>query len=149
MENTKDAIISWLLELVWDAIILVDAHGKMLKVNHAAERMFGYSRNELEGKYIEVLVPPDIRSKHAQLREKFYQNPYQREFGAPLCLRGWTKDDREIQIDVMLSPVVRRDGLLVIALIRQMGGQKEITEKLQNLLQKIDSGLEPLKDNPD
>ena len=147
MENTKDAVISWLLELVWDAVVLVDAHGRILNVNRSTEQLFGYDRHELEGQFIEILVPPDMRNKHVQLRDKFYQNPYQREFGTPLVLRGWTKANKEIQIDVMLSPVLRKDGLVVIALIRQMGSQKEITEKLQNLLQKIDSGQEPIKES--
>jgi PAS domain S-box-containing protein len=137
MEQTKDAIIDWLLGLVWDAVILVDAHGRIINLNHTAERMFGYNKSELKDQLVEILVPPDIRDKHAQFRERFYENPQRREFGAPLCLRGWRKDGKEIQLDVMLSPVVCRDGLVVIALIRQLDDQKEIVSKLQTLLEKL------------
>jgi hypothetical protein len=66
--------------------------------------LFGYTVEELRYQNVDILVPEDVRDKHAQLRAKYYENPHKREFGDLLKLRGTKKDGTEIALDIMLFP---------------------------------------------
>jgi PAS domain S-box-containing protein len=89
------AHVRGLLEFVPDAIVVMNAHGRIVLVNAQTERLFGYRRDELHGKTIEVLVPrrfPDVRV-HRRFRS--FNDPRQRAMGADLELYGLRKDGQE------------------------------------------------------
>src|ERR1039457_1356761 len=75
-----------LLETLPDAVIAVDSDGTILQVNSQTQSLFGYTRGELIGQKVEVLVPDSYRAQHHQHRASFAETPKTRRMGANLDL---------------------------------------------------------------
>ncbi len=69
-----------------DAIISVDRQGHILDLNHIAETLTGYSRKELIGQIVDVLLPEDLRAGHTKHREAFLDRPSIRRMGTAFDL---------------------------------------------------------------
>ena len=81
-----------LLEAAPDAIIEVDQEGRIIVLNQVTEKLFGYSREELLGQPVEMLVPAAARGHHAQHRANYKDHPATRPMGSTLKLEGQRKD---------------------------------------------------------
>src|SRR5688572_20230894 len=92
-----------LFENATEGIILTGHHGKIVLVNPAAERMFGYTSSELIDQPVEVLIPKQFKPHHQSLREGFYQNPGNRSMGHGRDLYGRKKDGSNLPVEVSLS----------------------------------------------
>ncbi|MCQ3951451.1 MAG: hypothetical protein DPW14_16710, partial [Planctomycetes bacterium] len=103
------------VEAAPNAMIVVDAAGRITMVNAATERMFGYPRQELIGEEIEVLLPEAIRGRHVGFRNDFMKTPSTRAMGAGRELLGRRKDGAELQVEIGLNPIHSPDGVLVRA----------------------------------
>jgi two-component system sensor kinase FixL len=115
------------LETAPDAIVVVDSRGVIVRVNAQAENMFGYRREELEGKKVEILVPVRNQRGHVADRQGFFKQPYTRamgQMGKPLF--GLRKDGREFPVEISLSPLKTEESLqLVTSTIRDITQRKE------------------------
>src|SRR5689334_5825483 len=100
-----------------EGIILTDHSGKIVIVNPAAERMFGYNSTELVGQPIEILIPDKYKPHHHQLRDGFYHKPSNRSMGVGRDLNGRKKDGTNMPVEVSLSHYTRDGELFVIAFI--------------------------------
>src|SRR5262245_65903266 len=81
--------------------------------NAQAEKLFGYSRKELLGRPVEMLVPERFRGQHAAHRERFSASPEVRVMSAGRELFGRRKDGSEFPVEIALSPVERSTRQLV------------------------------------
>lgn len=115
-----EAKFQGLLESAPDAIILVDAEGRMITVNHLAEQMFGYERGELIGRAVEILVPERDRKRHLGHRIGYLAAPKTRPMGAGRALSGLKKDGGEFPIEISLSPLQTERGEVVMSIIRDL-----------------------------
>src|SRR5690242_2329929 len=93
-----------------EGILVVDADGKILRINPSAEKLFGYEKGELIGKKIEVLVPHRFSNRHENDRDNFNKNPHARSMGRGLDLFGLRKDGKEIPVEISLSPYHNAEG---------------------------------------
>jgi PAS domain S-box-containing protein len=110
-----------LFESAPDAAIVVDRAGRILRINAAAEDLFGYPRGELLGQSIELLVPERFRAAHVIQREEYVGQPRRRPMGHPgLDLRARRKDGSEFRAEIALGPLETDAGLLVTAIIRDV-----------------------------
>ncbi|MCL4206367.1 MAG: PAS domain S-box protein [Pirellulaceae bacterium] len=98
------------LESAPDAVVIVDLVGEIILVNSVAESMFGYSRTELLGQPVELLVPPAFRRHHIENRGNYSAGPSVRPMGPSRCVLARRKDGSEIPIEVTLSPVDLDEG---------------------------------------
>jgi len=96
------------LESAPDALMVVDHNGVMQLANAQTENVFGYTRDQLVGQAVEMLVPEDVRPRHPALRAGFHNAPAARAMGAGLELRGVRKDASEFPVEIGLSPLPAR-----------------------------------------
>ena len=118
---------STLLDAMPDAIVIVDPGGRIVEVNVHVVGMFGYTRQELIGGPVEILMPERFREGHAGERETYTQKPHVRPMGLGLELFGRKKDGQELPIEISLAPFQSPNGPLVVAAIRDVTGRKYST----------------------
>ncbi|HXP85846.1 MAG TPA: PAS domain S-box protein [Bryobacteraceae bacterium] len=96
-----------LFESAPDALLATDCAGRITQVNAQAERMFGFSRTELAGQVVEILVPERFRLVHPGHREAYHAEPRLRPMGAGLELFGRRKDGTEFPLNERFQAHVR------------------------------------------
>ena len=127
-----------LLEAVPDAMVVVNHEGIMVQVNSQTEDLFGYTRGELIGQKVEILVPEAQRQQHHHHRERFRQQPSARRMGAGLDLYGRRRDGSEFPVEISLSPVHTSGGPLVLSAIRDISDRKRIEVQLHLAYQALE-----------
>ena len=125
-----------LLEAAPDAIVGVTPDGRIALVNAQAERLFGYGRDELLGRPIEMLVPDTVRDRHPEHRNRYLADPQHRPMGAGMELAGRRKDGSEFPAEISLSAIETEDGTLVSAAVRDVRDRRQAAEA-QNRLAAI------------
>lgn len=122
-----EQLLRSVLEAAPTAMVVSDEAGRIILVNSAAERLFGYGKGELAWREIEDLVPHRLRGAHRLHRTSFNANPHARPMGAGLDLGALRKDGSEFPVEISLSPAfVRLDGgpgsrFVTVAVIRETG----------------------------
>ena len=119
-----------LLEAAPDATVIVDRHGKIMLVNAAAERTFGYGREELLGQRIEILVPPRFRAQHHRQSAEYLADPRIRLMGGGRDFAALRKDGSEFPAEISLSWLQTEEGLYVVSAIRDVTLRKQAEGEL-------------------
>ena len=120
-----------------DATLLVAIDGRIERINTQAEKLFGYTRDELIGEPVELLIPQRFRNKHLKYRQAFADKPKIRTMGKSLDLYARRKDGTDIPIDVKLSPIRINDQTVVVAAIRDITESQEATRKLMEANEQL------------
>lgn len=131
--RAKETLFRGVLESAPDAIVVTDPGGRITRVNAQAEKMFGYSRDELVGQAVETLLPERLRPQHVEHRADYVSQPRPRPMGTGLKIVGRRQDGSEFPADITLSPLETEDGLLVISSIRDIAGQKQMEAELRTV----------------
>ncbi len=105
-------------------IVLVDREGRIVLVNSHVEKLFGYRRDELVGKLVDILVPEQFASQHPKHRGDFLAAPTARAMGAGRELFGRRKDGSEFPIEIGLNPIETPEGMLVLAAVVDISARK-------------------------
>ena len=122
-----------LLEAAPDAMVCVHRHGRIALVNAQAERLFGYSREEMVGQEVEMLVPEHARAVHPSRRARYFPNPQPRPMGAGMELAGRRKDGTEFPAEISLSAIETDEGVLVTATVRDVSDRLEVQAERERL----------------
>jgi formate hydrogenlyase transcriptional activator len=131
------ALYEKLFEFSPDAIVVTDSEGRITSVNSQVERTFGYTRQEIVGRPVEILVPDRFRQVHPEHREAYKAHARIRSMGAGLELFARRKDGSEFPVDIMLSPVETAEGRVVLSVIRDISDRKNAEEALRRSEQQF------------
>lgn len=115
-----------------NAFVLVDVEGRMVMVNRQTELLFGYSREELLGQPVELLLPEAMREAHRELRQGYIEHPEPRRMGGNRELFGRHRDGRALPVEIGLSPLRSGDEQLVQAVIIDISHRKEAERRLRD-----------------
>jgi PAS domain S-box-containing protein len=107
------------------AIIMTDSEGVVCFVNAETERMFGYLKEDLVGKSVDLLVPARLRHNHAFLRRSFLAHPSKRAMGAGRDLKGCRRDGTEFPLEIGLMPIETGAGMIVLAIVVDITERRE------------------------
>lgn len=117
-----------LIEAAPNAIVVIDCEGLLALVNSQAEQLFGYKREELLGRSIEILVPERLRGQHPELHQGYFETTMPSVMGERRELFGLRKDGREVPIEIGLNPSSTPQGEFVLASIIDITGHKRAEE---------------------
>ena len=143
MPTVDNEILRSLVEAAPEGFLVVNGQGHIMRVNQRIEDMFGYSRFELAGRPVELLVPEDLRQGHVRDRRLFQHDPEQRQMGrAGASLLGRRKDGSEFPIAVSLSPAETQHGTYVVAMVRDVTEQSELLSERNALAIELETEQE-------
>jgi PAS domain S-box-containing protein len=123
------------------AMILVNKEGKIAFVNSYTERLFGYSRSELIGQPVEVIIPNRYRQGHPDFRGAFFNSPQARAMGAGRELFALRKDMTEFPVEIGLNPLVTVEGTLVLAAIIDISERKQAEERMRLVVESAPNAM--------
>lgn len=145
-------------------IVITNSKGQIINFNQYAETQFGYTKEEVMGKGIEMLIPQNIRAKHVGLRNSFYEHPGPRRMGEGRDLFAQKKDGLNFPVEISLSNYLINNEILVIAFVIDITKRKkneevvliqrdeleviakEIKQLNQELEQKVESRTKMLRE---
>ena len=135
-----------LVEAAPDGMIVCDHTGAILLVNAEASRMFGYTREELIGNRIDMLVPSAVRGHHGSHVASFTTAPRLRPMGSGLDLHGARKDGTEFPVEISLSPIQTSHGLMITAGIRDISERRHLEDEKRKATAYLTSAVDVIQD---
>lgn len=136
-----------MVELAVNAMIMVDRQGQIVLINPQTEKLFGYTRDELLGQPVEILVPERFRKDHPDYREAFFAAPTVRPMGAGRDLYGRRKDGSEFPVEIGLNPVETDEGRLVLSSIVDITERKRAEEKFRLAVESAPNAMVMIDQN--
>jgi PAS domain S-box-containing protein len=127
-----------------NALLLVNRAGRISLVNTQAEKLFGYSRQELLGQPVEMLVPSQFHVEHRGYRDVFLKSPTPRAMGAGRDLFGVHKDGSQIPIEIGLNPITTAAGSFILTSIIDITERKRAEEQIRyqaNLVENVSDAI--------
>ncbi|TDW91908.1 PAS domain S-box protein [Kribbella sp. VKM Ac-2566] len=129
--------VGW-LEVTPDAIVGVTSDGVIVLANARVEALFGYSREELIGRPVEILVPEDARPLHPAKRARYVVEPRPRLMDGSSELTARRKDGTQFPAEISLSPIATENGTITFAAIRDVTERRELQAEREVLRAQAD-----------
>jgi PAS domain S-box-containing protein len=129
-----------LFEFAPDALVAVDASGRIERTNIRAIELFGYGRGELVGRPVDVLVPDRFKEQRTSDWAAFIRAPHAKTMGADLELTGKRKDGSEFPVEIVLSPASSPHGPLGLAVIRDLTERRRTEALTRQAEERIQTG---------
>jgi PAS domain S-box-containing protein len=117
------------------AIVIVNEKGEIELVSAESERLFGYSKKELIGQNVELLMPGEFRNAYLDRRDDFLENIIGGSMEIELF--GKRKDGTKFPVEISLSPLETEEGVRVSAAIRDITDRKNTEKNLKGLNQAL------------
>ena len=133
-----DSLFRQIVEAAPNAMVMINMAGQVEMVNAQAERVFGYKRNEILGRSIELLVPERFRGRHDKSRNTFFVTPRPGPMTPILDLYAQRKDSSEFPVEIGLNPIETDDGPMVLSTIIDISHRKEEEERVRAALKEKD-----------
>lgn len=131
LSESQTVDLDWLAALLDAALVVDNRAAVIMAVNAPAEALFGYSRAELVGRPLDMLVPERLHANHAKHIADFLAAPRPRSRHAGLELSARHKDGSEFLVTIALSPIPAASATLALAVVRDITEHKRIETALQ------------------
>lgn len=135
--SQNEEMLRGIFESAPDTMLVADGRGRIEHANAQVEKMFGYSRAELIGQQIEILLPERLRQRHVAHRNDYFSDPHLRPMSAGLDLYGRRRDGSEFPVEIMLSPVEAKVGRSVIAIVRDVSRRKQAEAAMREYAERM------------
>lgn len=121
-----------------NAMVMIDAAGTIVLVNHQTEKLFGYSRHELLQQPVEMIVPQRFRARHPEYRDGFFRNPEVRAMGVGRDLYGQRKDGTEFPVEIGLNPLQTEEGSFVLSAIVDITERRRVEDRVRKFNEELE-----------
>lgn len=130
-DKAKEEQFRLVVESAPCGMLMVNSEGRITLINAQIETLFGYSRNELIGCPVELLIPARFRNGHPEMRKTFDHAPSFRSMGVGRDLFGLRKDRTEFPVEVGLNPIQTEDDVFVLATVVDITERKHAEQQLE------------------
>ena len=139
--------IGRLFEATADAIVLIDVRGSILGWNRSAERIFGYERDEIVGKNVDVLVPPEYLKRHHEGMDRYARTRHGKliDSGRPYEVPALHKDGSRVVVDLTLSRITQHGDDYVLAILRDVNERVLMRERSEAERKQLAQAVESLE----
>ena len=138
LENEKD-IFNVLFASVSEGVVVVDQKQTIVLTNASAEKMFGYTKEELEGEELNVLIPQKYHAGHGAHFEGFVKHQESRQMGRGRDLYGARKDGSVFPVEAGLNPLNINGQSYIMALVIDITIRKQQEEQLKILNTELEN----------
>ena len=125
------------VEAAPSGMLMADESGRIILANAQCEKLFGYSREELLGRPIELLVPAKSHARHPELRKSYFAAPSARAMGLGRDLNARRNDGTEFPVEIGLSPINTAQGLMTLAAVVDIGSRKKAEAERELLIAEL------------
>jgi PAS domain S-box-containing protein len=139
--NKSEELFRLVVESAPNAMVLVNNKGKINLVNGQAEKLFGYTREEMIEQPVELLIPMRLKEKHPSFRNEFFTVPKARSMGAGRDLFGKRKDGSEFPVEIGLNPIETQDGMMVLAAIIDITERKKAEQRFRLVVESAPNAI--------
>ncbi len=115
-----------------DAMLFVERSGRIILANEGMEKLFGYSREELVGNDLHMLIPERFHGRHRNDFVRFFAEPKTRAMGSDFKIYGLKKDGSEFRADISLSPVQGDGEVFIAAAVRDISDRVRAEERIES-----------------
>jgi PAS domain S-box-containing protein len=129
------SVLSAIVESAPTAMLMVDREGLIVLMNAETEELFGYRRDEVVGRSVEILIPNRFRGLHPAYRTGLFAQPQARRMGAARELFGMRKDGSEFPIEVDLKPIQTEHGLFVLSAVFNITQRKRLESRISSMVE--------------
>lgn len=133
-----DITIRTLFESLAEGVVVVNPDGRIVLINPRMEELFGYTRQEIQGEPIDILIPPEYREAHQARIADFFSAPRIRPMGLGMDLRACRKDGTTFPVEISVSFLEVETGTLGLAFISDISARKETEDKLKQTNRQLD-----------
>src|SRR5262249_30853216 len=121
-----------ILNSAFDAVVMIDGDGRVLEINSAAERLFGYSHGEAVGRELaSLIVPPELREEHRHALATYDPSKPSRIVGQRVELDAVKANGDSIPIELSVARAETADGAVFTAWIRDLTEQRRAEAALK------------------
>jgi PAS domain S-box-containing protein len=133
--RTSEALKSAVIESALDCVITIDAAGRVTEFNPAAERTFGYSRDQALGhEMAELIIPPSLRERHRKALARYVETEEPTIIGRRLELTGMRADGSEFPIELALARIGHDSPPTITGYLRGISARRRAEQEREELL---------------
>lgn len=130
--RTSEERFRRVVESAPNGVMMVDTDGRIVLANPQIERIFGYRGEELQGRQVEMLLPPGERERHRAYRREHASESELRPMGGGRELYGLRKDGTQVPVEIGLSPIRTNEGRFVLATIVDATKRRQTEKALRD-----------------
>lgn len=135
--SNSDAYVKALLEAAVDGIVGIDEHGNIQTMNAAAERLFGYTKVELLGKNVKMLMPAPFQDEHDTYLANYLRTGQKKIIGIGREVVGLRKDGTTFPMDLSVAESRIGERSYFIGIIRDITEHKRTNDEIRAMTQQL------------